>query len=218
MLEKFFEFIAPDECVVCGREGRCICVDCSKTHLRTKKPACVLCNALNDDNKVCSGCRAKTHLVSASIAYRYDGVVKELVRAMKYQNRRSIARYFGRTLPAISDTEGAIVSFVPCDGGGRRRRGYDQAELLAKVYAQHHGYVFKELLVRSKHKQQVGQGRRARFENIYDNFLVRHSIDPDKRVILVDDVVTTGATISECARVLHNHGVKKIWAVAIAKK
>lgn len=218
MIEKLFELLAPDECVVCGIEGQCLCAGCAQDNLQLKKPACVLCNALNTDNKVCGRCKPKTSLTGASVRYRYLGVVKELVHQMKYQNRRSIARYFAKQLPTPDLKGDLVVSFVPSDGRSRRARGFDQAELLARSYAKQHGICFRKLLIRSEHTKQVGQKRQERFAGVAGNFQTRASLELNKTVILVDDVITTGATLSECAKVLKMNGIKKIWAVAIAKK
>lgn len=217
-MEKLFELIAPDECMICGQEGLCLCRDCSHLALHNKKPACVLCNALNNDNKTCNRCKAKTNLNGASIAYRYEGVVKDLIHSMKYENRRSIARYFTNKLPNPNLKGDLVVTFVPSDGKTRRYRGFDQAELLAKGYAQFYGLELHKLLMRTAHKKQVGQKRQQRFASVEGNFQPRSTLGAGKTVILIDDVVTTGATLSECAKVLHRSGVKKIWAVAIAKK
>ncbi len=217
IIEKLIEFITPDVCIGCGHEGSCLCQECSLACLVLKKPACVLCNALSDNGAVCSNCRRKTKLAGSTIAYRYDGVIKELIYAMKYEGRRSVIRYFSALLPSSVWPPGAIVCFVPSDGASRRQRGYDQAELLAKHYARLNGMECVGLLMRSKHSRQVGRSRQDRFTNVTNNFLAKGPI-ANVAVILVDDVVTTGATISECAKVLKNAGANSVWALAIAKK
>ncbi len=217
MIEKLFELIAPDECLACGAEGSCLCTSCAKVHLSLKKPACVMCNALNNNNRVCVCCRTKTNVYGASIAYRYEGITKELVGKMKYEGRRSIARYFAGKLPKADMGKDTIVCYVPCDGPARRARGFDQAELIAKHYAKLNHLQFRNLLIRIEHKKQVGQKRQERFKNVEGNFVSRSNIG-DSSVMLIDDVVTTGATISECAKTLRSAGAKKVWVVAIAKK
>lgn len=211
MIEKLFEFIAPDECLACGAEGSSLCISCERSLLVAKKPACVMCNALNNDNRACDRCRVKTRLAGASIAYRYDGIAKELIAKMKYENKRSIARYFAFRLPIVElPLVEPIVSFVPSDGPSRRARGYDQAELLARSYAKLSGLRFRPLLVRVKHKKQVGQKRLDRFVNVAGNFQPRGGSLERCQIILIDDVVTTGATISECAKVLREAGAKRV--------
>lgn len=216
MLEKLIEFIAPDECLVCRLEGRCLCEGCAKSVLQPKKQSCVFCNTLNETGKTCPNCYRKHGLAGATIAYRYEGSVKELIAQMKYQNRRSVARYFASKLPTEPARQDYIICYVPADGPARRRRGYDQAEILARAYAKQVGAKAQSLLYRKQHSAQVGKGRTNRFESVQGNFLSRTRID-GKEVVLIDDVITTGATTSECAKVLKAAGAKSVWALAIAK-
>lgn len=218
MIEKLFELIAPDECLGCGNEGMCLCLDCEEILMIKKVPACVMCNQQNTDNRVCKRCRAKTAITGASIAYRYDGITKDLITKMKYENGRSIAHYLAAKLPRIENDSQAVVCFVPCDGPSRRARGYDQAEILAKYYSRFVGLPMKRILIRTKHTKQVGQKRSDRFANVAGNFQCRSASLEGLNVILVDDVITTGATIGECAKILRAAGAKTIWAVAIAKR
>lgn len=217
MIEKFIEFIAPDECIVCQKEGICLCETCASSMLEHKKPACLYCNELNQDGRVCKRCSRAHEVYRASIAYRYKGVVKELVNLMKYQGRRSVARQLASSLPSLDMDQNTFITYVPSDGRARRRRGFDQAYLIAKHYAKTNGYKCTTTLARSQHERQVGKTRQARFENVKGNFVATKSI-AGARVILVDDVVTTGATVSECAKVLKMAGAKRIEVLAVAKK
>ena len=216
MLEQLLNIIAPDQCLICGTEGACVCQKCSENTLLLKKPACVMCNQLNTTGKTCPGCYAKSRLSGASVAYRYDGTAKDLIYAMKYQNHRGAMRYLADRLPDPKYHAGAVVSFVPSDGRSRRQRGFDQAEQLARHYAKASGMEYVALLVRVRHTKQVGQSRSNRLKNIKGNFICHRSVI-GKTVILVDDVITTGATVGECAKVLKLAGAKRVWAVAVAK-
>lgn len=217
MIEKLFELIAPDECLGCGTEGKCLCFGCEEKSTIAKVPACVMCNKQNTDNRVCKRCRAKTSISGASIAYRYSGITKDLISRMKYENGRSVARYFAALLPRVELSCEQVVCCVPCDGPSRRARGYDQAELIAKHYARFNHLKYRNILLRIEHKKQVGRSRQERFKNVQGNFEAKGDIQ-GLNVILIDDVITTGATISECAKTLRLAGAKKVWAVAVAKK
>jgi competence protein ComFC len=136
---------------------------------------------------------------------------------MKYQGRRSVARYLALALPQVNFHENTIITFVPSDGTTRRKRGFDQAELIAKHYAKAQRAKCATLLARSSHERQVGKSRKSRIENVKGNFVSLKNAT-DKRVILIDDVVTTGATVRECAKVLKEAGAKGIEVLAVAKK
>jgi len=212
MLEKIFEIISPDTCVVCEKEGTCLCVECSKKHLHYKKPSCVFCNALNDDGRSCRACYAKAKVSKTFITFRYEGIVKDLIWAMKYDNKRSYAK----ELASYLSFEEGLVCFVPSDGKTRRRRGYDQAELLARHYSKIHNLKFSKVLIRKKHISQVGKSRKERMQNTLGNFVVAKNVLGVK-IILIDDVLTTGSTAKECAKVLKEAGAKSVNVVALAK-
>ncbi len=216
MLERLLNIIAPDECLVCGKEGLCLCPKCALSTLVAKKPACVVCNRLNNTGKTCSGCYNKTKLSGASISYRFEGQTKELIYAMKYLGKRSVARYLAGQLPAIKNSADMILSYVPSDGKTRRQRGYDQAELLARSYAKLNGLQFATVLTRACHTKQVGLSRARRLQNIQGNFVCYKDV-AGKSIVLIDDVITTAATVSECSKTLKESGAKRIWALAIAK-
>lgn len=217
MIEKFIEFIAPDECIACQKEGLCLCESCAESMLEYKKPACMYCNELNQDGRVCIRCRKRHEIYKATIAYRYKGILKDLINLMKYQGRRSIARQLALAMPKLDFKKNTLITFVPSDGRARRRRGFDQARLIARYYAKNHSSACSNLLARGSHERQVGKTRQARFDNVKGNFVATKNI-AGAQVILIDDVVTTGATVSECARVLKDAGAKRVEVLAVAKK
>lgn len=213
MLEKILEILSPDECLKCRKEGECLCIDCQKSQLIPKKQACVLCNQINSKGKTCPGCYQKSMLSGANIAFRYEGAIKDVIRGLKYENKRSYARFLARQLPAISAD---FACFVPSDGRTRRSRGYDQSELIAKHYANANNIYFKKAMLRRAHTKQVGLNRTQRIENIKGDFVINSDVK-GKSVLIIDDVITTGATVSECAMILKQAGAKKVWALALAK-
>lgn len=216
MIEKLLELIAPDECLVCGAEGLCICNNCAQANLVLKKPACPICNAINQNGATCGRCRSRTKLSGATIAFRYEGVAKQLVAQMKYESKRSIARHFGSALLGEVPISNFVVSYVPSDGATRRRRGFDQAKLIARAYAKKNHCEFDTLLLRSRHIRQVGMSRKQRLANVADNFVIKRPVE-GQNILLVDDVITTGATASECAKVLKNAGARRVWLLATAR-
>lgn len=218
MIERLLEFLAPDCCIVCNTEGLCLCEKCASQALITKKPSCVLCNALTPVGQVCKSCRSGTKLSGASISYRYEGVTKELIKRLKYHQQRSIARYFGARLILPDHFRVDVVSFVPSDGKARRARGYNQAELLAKQFAKVNNLPLQTTLLRKKHARQVDLSRKQRLEMIQGNFVSHGASVAGQNILLVDDVITTGATLRECAKTLRAAGAAKVWGVAVAKK
>jgi len=212
MIEKIFEIISPDMCIVCKKEGTCLCAECSKNQLVYKKASCAFCNTINEDFRTCKPCYAKTNVSKAFISFRYEGIIKDLIWAMKYDNKRSYAKELARYLEA----EKGLVCFVPSDGKTRRSRGYDQAELLARHYSKINNLNFSKVLIRKKHISQVGKSRKERMQNTLGNFVVSKDVK-GADLILIDDVLTTGSTAKECAKVLKKAGAKSVRVVALAK-
>lgn len=219
MLQKLTAVISPECCVKCNEEGSALCAECAQSQLFSKKPACFYCNALTPDGRTCKRCRAKTSLNGVMVAYRLQDPVDELIYQLKYFGDRGVANYFAPKLAELAaERTFDVLSFVPTDGKSQRRRGYNQSHKLAKEIGRLSGQPITKLMIRTTHTGQVGLGRQARFASVADNFLVIRKDMVGKHVVVIDDVVTTGATLNECARVLKLAGAKTVWGLAIAKK
>lgn len=137
----------------------------------------------------------------------YDDGGRELLARLKYRNARSSLRWLAdemaRTVdPATVD----VVTWVPTTPARRRTRGFDQAELLARAVARRLRQPCRALLCRSPGAPQTGQGAAARW--IGPAFTLRGARPVPPRVLLVDDVITTGATVSHAARTLRSGGAQ----------
>jgi ComF family protein len=110
----------------------------------------------------------------------------------------------------------ALVTSVPVAAARHRERGYNQSELLAKEVARRAGLPYRALLGRLTTTHQIGLDRRSRLEQVSGAFYALSVLD-GQQVLLVDDVVTTGATLSACADVLSEAGAGSVWAAAVAR-
>ena len=220
MLQKLIEFIAPAECIVCGVQGSAMCQSCAHTELVGKVPSCVFCNRLTKDGRTCQACYRRTSLRGAHILWRYDGFAKDLITQFKYANDRSIADMFARqAVEAFDISDWDVITAVASDGASKRMRGYNQAELIAKAIARRAGATYSPVLLRTRHQRQVNLSRAQRLKAVEDNFVcIKPAVVAGKRVFIVDDVITTGATMNECAKVLRAAGAQRVWGLAIAKK
>lgn len=219
MLSKFIEVIAPPSCIVCGHGDKLMCEDCSQSHLVRRTPACFACNKISHGGKTCPACRHKTNLSGVLVAFRFEDAAKELVYKLKYQSDKSVARFLAREMAAVVDaSKFDLITYVPSDGATLRRRGYNQAQLLAGELAKLTDLAYGETLLRTKHSPQTKLTRRERFGAIKSNFVVLPTHIENKRLLVIDDVLTTGATLSECARILKEAGAKSVWGVVAAKK
>lgn len=198
-------------------------------------PKCILCKELlQQETDLCHRCRVDTPMAVKSkikfsfvarwtaVWYYKDNVRGSLLR-FKFSNKRSYAQAYGRFMAMKLQTEEMddfdVLTWVPVGFFRRLKRGYDQDALIAKAAAAELGLSAVQTLKKIKNTPpQSGipdaAKRRANVLNAY------RVTDPDairgKRILLIDDIITTGATVSECARVLLTAGAKEVNCAAVA--
>jgi ComF family protein len=178
----------------------------------------------------CVSCRDHKPAFDRALSFaEYKGALRGLIHLLKYENVTPAAVPLGGKLADVvsellagrSDTVPLLMP-VPLHKGRRRARGFNQAELIARAAAKHlHGKVeiAPEALVRHRETiSQVGLSREERIENMRDAFrVVDRKRVAGRAVILIDDVMTTGTTLSECARVLKQAGAQRVWAATVGR-
>lgn len=180
---------------------------------------CVACGG--DGGPVCRGCAARVRPAPAVavegvdrtwVLMAYEGAGRELIRGLKYTNRRGALAPLVRSAIALVDEEPDVVTWVPADPDHRRERGYDQGRLLARRMARRLGRPARGLLVRGRSRPQTGLDRRRRLEG--PPLDTRGPVAGT--VLVVDDVVTTGGSLTAAARALRAAGAERVLALALA--
>ena len=144
----------------------------------------------------------------------YDGPGRELVARLKYRNLRAIVRQLAAAMAAlVGSIDLDVVTWAPTTVVRRRDRGFDHAELLARAVARHLGIPARPLLARAHGPPQTG--RAATERRLGPTFRARAPAPP--RVLLVDDVVTTGATLTAAASCLRAAGATTVVGLAAAR-
>ena len=217
-LAELLALLAPPACAACrvplGRGDERLCAACVRA-LPWLRRSCPRCALPGHRGAACPAVGAPWPLAWAPLAY--EGVARELVAALKFRGALSVADLMGAhmaaTLPAgVRAAPGAIVP-VPPHHGRRRARGYDPAGALAAALARRLGRPLVACLRRDGGARQVGAGRGARRRSR----LAVTARDPPARVLLVDDVHTTGATLAACTRALAAAGVEVVAALSYAR-
>lgn len=221
IIEQIIGFIAPHNCVGCGAEGSLLCAWCAPDALVAPPSRCYRCQAQTADSAVCPSCRPQTRLKHVWVAAEYGGISKELLYALKFARARAaadvIASTMFDTLPYL-DPE-TILVHVPAATSRVRKRGYDQSALIARVLSQKTDLKHLTLLARHGQSRQVGAKRGERLNQITNAFSVPHKyLAKDVCILLIDDVLTTGATLQEAAVTLKTAGAKTINAAVFAQK
>lgn len=213
--------IAPAKCVICRREGVSLCAVCASNLVTALPDRCWRCQKLTLGSKTCSTCRRTTPLNYVWVVGEYNNGLKSVVQAFKFERRRDLARPLAELckarLPQLSSQP--IITHVPTATGRRRQRGYDQAELLALELARQTGWSHIPLLRRQTQARQLGAKRMTRLAQLDNSFrTVRREYVTGQMILLIDDVTTTGATLTACAKELRLAGAKSISAVVLAQR
>jgi len=210
------DLLFPPSCGVCGAGGSFLCPACRARLPAAAGPRCRRCWAITARG-ICGDC---THspLDSARALYVFDGGARSLVHALKYRSLHALSQPMSELMAASFVVEPFpvdVVMPVPLHGRRRRQRGFNQSELLARVLAARAGL---ELDVRSLRRnrntpqQTLADDRSRREQNVRAAFSCRASLT-GRRVLLIDDVLTTGATLRECARTLRQAGAASVCAL-----
>ena len=209
-LDRIQRLLFPPKCVLCGR--------------LLEKEETDLCRACRADNPECGAFRRKFRFLDgwAAVWYYEDTARSSLLR-YKFRGARSYASCYGRLLAMrlIQECpEGFdILTWVPTGRLRKLRRGYDQVELLAKAVGTELGMEPQKLLkkVRNNPPQSGITGEAERRANVLGAYrAINREAISGKRILLLDDILTTGATAGECARVLLTCGAKEIHCAAVA--
>ena len=221
------DLILPIPCVGCGTEGNIICGECVPTLTQLKSPFCNICASPNTVSP-CRECREIPSSIDGIRApYIFDGAIREAIYAFKYRGVRAAAPSLALLLASYLISHrvpGAVIVAVPMPPRRLRQRGYNHSALLARELAKQAGMVIKEgWLTRAKDSMpQVETGSKSlRRENVEGNFVCPDKSQNDltgARVIVVDDVATTGSTLSACAKALKDAGAASVWGLTLARE
>ena len=200
-------------------------------------PRCAFChNLMPRDVPVCQHCldtilrtegaaqsQRFAHVSNCVSPLYYEGSVRDSLLRYKFRSLSGYAKIYGEFLAKCIDENGIScdsITWVPLSRGRKRVRGYDQAQLLAEELSRRTGVPCIRMLrkIRNNPAQSGTGGRAARKANVAGMY---RAVSPDaiagKRILLVDDIVTTGATLSECAAVLEKAGAAEVSAVTVAR-
>src|SRR5947208_9588505 len=225
--------VYPPTCVVCSaavEPGEYLCPYCTAAAPRLTAPFCDRCSQPFEGaitaTFTCANCTHRAlHFQTAVAAYRSRGIVRKLLHEFKYGHQRHLkyplAAWLAETLedPRLSGRQFDVIIPVPLHSTRERERGFNQAALLAELLAGRTGLRLDESLERIRYTStQTSHDRAERMRNLQDAFRLRKKANVrGLRVLLIDDVLTTGSTLSECARVLRSAGAISVHAATAAR-
>lgn len=228
---KALDWLLPPRCVSCGLAGEYLCSECQRQVLPLQPPWCVRCGQPlpawqaphESEMALCAACAARPPAFDGARAYtQMEGLAREALHALKYRRALGLGPLLAEWLAWVVQREGwPVEAVVPVPLGPQRlrERGYNQAEWLAWPLAQRLGVPFcPDVVVRWRETaSQVGLNVHERRSNVAGAFRVSGPFS-FRRVLLVDDVMTTGATLDAVAQALRDQGdVEHVWAVTVAR-
>lgn len=234
MFQTILDLIYPVRCPVCGDivipKDEKICIPCRKKLHYIKEPRCKKCSKPieQEDKEYCSDCERKNfQFVRGFSVWVYDDVMKHSISEYKYHSKKEYAKFYtqemiscyGNTIEKLSPD--AIVP-IPIHRSKYVERGFNQAELLARGIGKELKIpVLSELLIRNKKTLPQKQlSDKERLRNLREAFgfngKVANQIQKEiHRVLLVDDIFTTGSTIEACTNILMKNGIKEIYFITL---
>ncbi len=222
---KALDFLFPRFCVGCGRYGDFFCPFCRQSLVAIAPPLCPRCGRPQSSGQLCPDCANwAAQIDGIRSPFRFEGVIRQAIHQLKYQNLRALVEPLAHLLRDYlidSPIPADVLVPVPLHPKRLRERGYNQSGLLAHRLSKLTGLpVVDGCLVRQRYTLPQARTTTAqeRHRNIADAFACRDRRLEGRRVLLIDDVATSGATLDACATALKNSGAAAVWGLAIARE
>jgi len=218
-------FFFPCRCVGCGKVGEFLCVGCCQQLPRLLPPFCRKCGKPESSGDLCATCWGhQTEIDGIRSPFHFDGVIRQAVHELKYHKLKAISACLAKLLAVYlqaNPVPGEVLVPVPLYPRRLRERGYNQSSLLTRELGKLVGLpVVEDSLYRFK--DSLPQARTATVEgrrrNVANAFTCRGQRLNGRRVLLVDDVCTSGATLEACAAALKAAGAVSVWGFTLASE
>ena len=225
--KAFAAALFPPRCVLCSRELPgldILCPICADELPSLSEPCCERCGESVEDPSIdlCLRCGTTVHAADHIVSLGpYHSCWGRLVRALKFEREMAVGRWLGarmaEALIASDKARGSsVITFVPMTRKDQRSRGFNQAEVLARVIGKQLHLPVQRLLKKTHETRlQSRLSAAERTTNLQDAFRLLPS--EYEHVLLVDDIYTTGATVEECARTLKRGGTQSVVAMTVAR-
>lgn len=218
-LHTLVRWFAPHECLTCNTEGALLCHWC-RSNIPHVRSACYKCGTVRKGSLTCPACQANTPLAAVYCRSYYESdVIKQFIWRLKFDRAQSAASEMAEMLlPSLNHLPaGTIVTYAPTAPSRIRQRGYDQSRLIARRLAQLAGLRYAPTLRRIGKADQIGANRATRHIQASASFVIQNpKTVAGQSIVIIDDIMTTGATLESAATVLREAGAQEVRAAVFA--
>jgi len=217
MIEALLQKVAPHPCFGCAKMGTPLCDNCKYDIISEPFSGCVLCGNVAPEG-ICA--QHDVPICKAWVVSERLTVLKRVIDAYKFEHVKaasdSLADLLDGRLPLLP--ENTVIVPIPTASSHIRQRGYDHIDILARLLAKRREVPVAYLLERSSNTTQHRLNKSERQQEASGAFQITKdvTIDPDTPLLIIDDIITTGSTISSAAKALTNAGVKTVFVAALA--
>ncbi|HLY66419.1 MAG TPA: ComF family protein [Chloroflexota bacterium] len=213
----------PRKCVQCGSTGKWVCATCQAQVHWMQPPLCECCGREVGAGNRCQDCaRDRPNIDGIRACSRFEGAIREAVHRLKYNGQRALADplagYLAPLATSLPDVDALVP--LPLHPKRERQRGYNQASLLAASLGERLRLPVLPIALRTRDTEsQVGKSRRERVANVRGAFACTAPEQVGgRRLLLVDDVCTTGSTLVACAEPLFRAKAESVWGLVVARQ
>ena len=214
IFDDIMSAIAPHHCCGCGIVGTILCESCKYDISNEPYAGCITCGRIAN-NGHCGRCQT-AYERGWCVGTREDtlqSLIDDFKFNRKQQAHQALAQLLNDTVPMLPSD--VVVTSVPTVARHIRVRGYDHSMLLAREFARLRGLRYRPTLLRATNTQQRGASRNVRLQQAAQAFVARDTIE-SRTYLLVDDIVTTGASLHHAAKALKNNGAHSVWVAVLA--
>jgi competence protein ComFC len=222
-LWKIIDWIYPPICAGCGNPGQRWCLNCQTNTLQINSKVCEQCGEPNNSKGKCQYCRQSPPAYTSVRSWAvYGGPVRNALHGLKYRQNIALGDSLStHIIQVYRDLDWPIDCIVPVPLSRKRKqsRGYNQAALLARPLSLATGIPYRPQYLRRVRDtaSQVGLSEKDRVKNVKGAFLAQSESVNGKKILIVDDITTTGATIQNCATALLEAGAVQVYGLTVAR-
>lgn len=225
LVEGTVDFFFPKQCVGCGKVGSFLCSSCEGKLPWLLSPICPKCGKPGASGVVCPSCwQEKTEIDGIRSPFLFDNVMRKAIYQLKYHNLKAISSRLAQFLAdylIANPLPGEILVPVPLHPKRLKQRGYNQSILLAREVSKLVNLpVIENCIIRVKEAQPQAKTTNVeqRRKNVSDAFVCLDGRVNGKKIIIIDDVCTSGSTLDSCAGTLKNKGAISVWGLTLARE